>query len=229
MNKIVFIEDDERLAELIKTYLEKNYFQVVTCHDGSLAANIIQEYRPEIVLLDLMLPNMSGLEICKEIRQKFKGPIIFITASDDNINQVLALDSGADDYIIKPVEPRVLLARVQAVARRFKVPARNDNVIKIGNLSMNEDTREVLLYGQNIDLTSGEFELLLVLAKHAGHTLSRDDISLKLKGVEYEGFDRSFDINISRLRKKLGDDSGKPNFIKTVWGKGYILIKDAWS
>jgi len=226
--RIVFVEDDERLSELIKNYLVNNGFNVLTALDGLSGERLVLESAPDIVILDLMLPGIDGMEVCRRIRRSYEGPVLFLTAQDDTIDEVAALEMGADDYIHKPVEPRVLLAKLRAVGRRLGKQMNVSGVISFGALEINNSSRFVSLDGNEIELSSTEYELLLVLAENAGKIMSRDELSEKLRGVEYDGLDRTIDISISRLRKKLNDCTSKPERIKTVWGKGYLFVKDGW-
>ncbi|MCD8553547.1 response regulator transcription factor [Seleniivibrio sp.] len=222
--KILYIEDDLRLAELIKDYLEKNGFEVLLAHDGEEGMNTAIKLQPEIVLLDMMLPGMNGMEICRRIRHGFSGFILFLTAQDDNMDEVAALEMGADDYITKPIEPRVLLARLRAVSRRYA--GKPSALFYFCGLEIDTGARKVTLDGKEVILSPNEYELLIFLAENAGLTMSRDDISERLRGINYDGLDRTVDITVSRLRKKIGDSDKRPEKIKTVWGKGYMLVKD---
>jgi two-component system OmpR family response regulator/two-component system response regulator RstA len=187
--------------------------------------------RPRIVLLDLMLPGMDGLSICREMRKQFDGPILIFTAKDTDIDQVIGLEAGADDYVCKPADPIVVLARTRALLRRAEqsdsTQGRRDDIV-LGGLRISEASQQVWLDGQAITLTTQEFELLVLLARRSGHVLSREEIYRSIRGIEYDGMDRSIDGRISRLRKKLNDDADAPTRIKTVWGKGYLLAPDAW-
>lgn len=227
--QIVFVEDDIRLAELIQDYLVKNGFKIILKHDGYEGEKAILEHNPDIVILDLMLPGQNGMEICRRVRHKYNGPILFLTAQDDNMDEVAALEMGADDYIIKPVEPRVLLAKLRAVARRLEsfVEAETEQ-FQFGNLIINNSSRNITLKNKKITLSPNEYELLIILVKNAGQIMSRNDLFEMLRGISYDGLDRTIDITISRLRKKLGDCTSNPEKIKTVWGKGYLFVKEAW-
>jgi two-component system OmpR family response regulator/two-component system response regulator RstA len=178
-----------------------------------------------------MLPGMDGLSICREMRKQFDGPILIFTAKDTDIDQVIGLEAGADDYVCKPADPIVVLARTRALLRRAEqsdsTQGRRDDIV-LGGLRISEASQQVWLDGQAITLTTQEFELLVLLARRSGHVLSREEIYRSIRGIEYDGMDRSIDGRISRLRKKLNDDADAPTRIKTVWGKGYLLAPDAW-
>jgi two-component system, OmpR family, response regulator RstA len=230
---ILLVEDDRRLAELTARYLEQNGLKVVIESRGDTAIARFHAVRPRMVLLDLMLPGTDGLTVCRELRKVFAGPILMFTARDSDLDQVIGLEAGADDYVPKPADPMVLLARARALLRRAErtevpaAPARRD--IQLGTLRISESSREVWLHESLITLTTLEFELLLLLAKRAGELVSRDEVFRTMRGIDYDGVDRSIDGRISRLRRKLGDDATAPTRIKTVWGKGYLLAPDAWN
>ena len=225
---ILLIEDDLRLAGLTAEYFEQNGLSVATETRGDRALARFRESQPRAVLLDLMLPGKGGLDVCRELRQVFDGPILIFTARDSDIDQVIGLEAGADDYVAKPCDPMVLLARTRALLRRFdKAPANRETIsdIEIGSLRISTASQQVWLAGEPAELTTQEFELL---ARQAGQVLSRKEIFRALRGIEYDGLDRSIDGRISKLRRKLGDSATHPTRIKTVWGKGYLLAPDAW-
>jgi len=227
---ILLVEDDHRLAELTAEYFRQHELTVAVESRGDRAIARFRTERPRIVLLDLMLPGTDGLTICRELRNIFSGPILIFTARDSDIDQVIGLEAGADDYVAKPVDPMVLLARTRALLRRVEegvtTPASGD--IVVGGLRISDAAQEVWLDGSVVELTTQEFELLHLLAKNAGKILSREDIFQHLRGIDYDGLDRSIDGRISKLRRKLGDSATKPTRIKTVWGKGYLIVPDAW-
>src|SRR5690554_1278067 len=227
-SRILIVEDDERLAELTKDYLESNGLTVSIEGDGSLAIERIKEEQPDLVVLDLMLPGEDGLAVCRIVRPYYSGPILMLTARTEDMDQVLGLEMGADDYVAKPVQPRVLLARIRALLRRTdKAP--EDEVaqrIEFDDLVIDNGGRSVTLNGELVDFTSAEYDLLWLLASNAGRILSREDIFERLRGIEYDGQDRSIDVRISRIRPKIGDDPENPKRIKTVRSKGYLFVKE---
>ncbi len=227
---ILLVEDDRRLADLTAQYLSQNGFSVAVESRGDRAMARFNAERPKVVLLDLMLPGTDGLTLCRELRQIFDGPILIFTARDSDIDQVIGLEAGADDYVAKPVDPMVLLARTRALLRRTEKTESRDSIadICLGGLRISDAAQEVWLDGEKVDLTTQEFELLCLLARHAGKVLSRKEIFRLTRGIEYDGLDRSIDGRISKLRRKLNDSATAPTRIKTVWGKGYLLAPDAW-
>lgn len=228
---ILLVEDDRRLAELTAEYFRQNGLSVALESRGDRALARFREARPRIVLLDLMLPGADGLTLCHELRQIFSGPILIFTARDSDIDQVIGLEAGADDYVAKPVDPMVLLARTRALLRRTEqnpAPVETVSDIVLGGLRISDTSQQVWLDGRQVDLTTQEFELLCLLARNAGKVLSRKAIFRSMRGIEYDGLDRSIDGRISKLRRKLGDSATRPARIKTVWGKGYLLVPDAW-
>lgn len=230
MRHITLVEDDPKLANLVQSFLQQHGFQVSIIDTGLNAAEQIIEQQPDLLLLDVMLPELDGFSICREIRQQYQRPVLFLTAKDNPIDHVMGLEIGADDYIIKPIDPHVLLARINAALRRNqKHSDHSSNKLSFDALEINRNNRKVTLYGEEIDLTSHEFELLWLLAKNAGEPVSRDHIHQTMIGREYDGLDRTVDVRVSRLRKKLQDDSEHPIRLRTVWGKGYMLCPDAWS
>ncbi|MBA2780568.1 winged helix-turn-helix domain-containing protein [Billgrantia kenyensis] len=228
MEHVLIIEDDVRLAELTRDYLESNGFQVTVEAEGSRGVEQIVALQPDLVILDLMLPGEDGLSICRRARPDYSGPILMLTARTDDMDQVLGLEMGADDYVPKPVQPRVLLARMRALLRRAEASEQTGEArLSFGNLEIDSATREAWLHGERIDLTSAEFDLLWLLASNAGRVLTREEIFSDLRGIKYDGQDRSIDVRVSRIRPKIGDDPNHPHRIKTVRSKGYLFVKDA--
>ncbi len=225
---VVLVEDDLRLSELVRSYLQSNGFRVAVEQRGDRVAERVRAERPDIVVLDLGLPGKDGFAVCRELRAAFELPILILTARDSDIDHVVGLELGADDYVIKPVEPRVLVARIHALLRRSRPSAPAEaKTLRFGALCINPAARSVLLDDQPVSLSSNEFDLLLFLASHAGEFQSRDTLYQQLHHREYNGLDRTLDVRISHLRKKLGD-TGDPEKIKTVWGRGYLFVADAW-
>jgi two-component system OmpR family response regulator/two-component system response regulator RstA len=224
---ILVVEDDTSLAEWICDYLSQHNYRVSLATTGTLAVQRIAREAPDLVVLDVMLPEKSGFDVCKEVRQFFAKPILMMTASGDEVDEVLGLELGADDYITKPVKPRVLLARIKALLRR-EPPTSLDSSRSFGRLFIDAQSKSVTLAGAPLEISSHEFDVLWLLACRAGEVVSRTELVSQLRGIEYDGFDRSVDIRISRLRKKLGDSADAPSKIKTVWGRGYLFAPDAW-
>jgi len=231
--RILLVEDDERLATLTAEYLTKNAYHVDIEGDGIQAERRILAENPDLVILDLMLPGKDGFEICRAVRPAYRGVILMLTARDEDLDQILGLELGADDFIAKPVQPRLLLARIKALLRRMnpvspEVPGEHDQ-LEFGQFHISQTTRTATLGKQAIDLTTAEFDLLWLLAQRAGSILSRDDLLQDLRGIGFDGLDRSIDARISRLRKKLNDDPDNPKRIKTVRGKGYLFSNHDWN
>ncbi|MFD1384205.1 response regulator [Rhodanobacter aciditrophus] len=230
---ILIVEDDERLASLTQEYLQKNGFTVAVEPDGRNAISRIVKEQPSLVILDLMLPGADGFTVCRSVRNEYKGPILMLTARSDDVDQILGLEIGADDYVSKPAKPRVLLARVQSLLRRSTqdvdqgvVEAGVEQTLEFGQLVVDNSRREAWREGEEIELTSAEFDLLWLLASNAGRILSREEIFGELRGIEYDGQDRSVDVRISRIRSKIGDDPIHPRRIKTIRSKGYLFVKE---
>lgn len=234
--RLLLIEDDVRLASLVRDYLEHENFSIRVEHRGDTALARFDPEQTDIVILDLMLPGLDGLEVCTRLRTTFTGPILILTAKSSDIDHVMGLELGADDFVRKPIEPPVLLARLRALLRRggSRLPETELAIVKqeqlaFGLLVINLKSHTVHLADQEVDLTTQEFELLAFLAANAGTVLSRDDIFSNIRGIEYDGLDRTVDVRISRLRKKLQDNPDQPDRIKTIWGKGYLFVGDAWA
>ncbi len=231
--RILLVEDDQRLAGLTAEYLKNNGFLVEVEGNGEVAERRILAENPDLVILDIMLPGKDGFEICRAVRPAYRGVILILTARDEDLDQILGLELGADDFIAKPVQPRVLLARIKALLRRMPAvnaegPAELDQ-LSFGQFRISQATRMAMLGNQQIDLTTAEFDLLWLLANRAGTVLSRDDLLQDLRGIGFDGLDRSIDARISRLRKKLNDDPDNPTRIKTVRGKGYLFSRHDWN
>jgi DNA-binding response OmpR family regulator len=224
----LLIDDDARLGALVKEYLGKHEIDVTVAGDGERGLAALRKGRFDVVLLDVMLPVADGFEVCRRIRaapELAALPVIMLTARGDDVDKIVGLELGADDYLAKPFNPRELLARIRAVLRRGGATAPRPR-FRAGRLEIDFDAREVTLGGKRQALTSYEFELLAVLARAAGRVLSREQLLDALKGAEYEAFDRSIDVHISKLRAKLETNPKEPRYIKTVRGAGYVLMRE---
>jgi len=222
--RVVYIEDDERLASLTARYLESHGVAVTLSTEARDGIATVLRDRPDIVLLDLMLPGQSGFEVCRELRSHVDTPIVMVTARGDEGDRVVGLEGGADDYIAKPFSSRELLARIRAHARRARGRSGpSPEVLRVGALSIDPASRSAVLRGHDLALTTYEFALLRALVERAGRVLSRERIMEIVRGAADEVFDRSIDVHISHLRQKLGDDPRNPKLLKTVRGIGYML------
>jgi DNA-binding response OmpR family regulator len=223
-DRILLIEDEPRLAAMVAEYLGEAGYRVETAGTGAegLAAHGRAAF--DAVILDLMLPDMDGLDVCRVLRTRHETPILMLTARGDAMDRVVGLEIGADDYLPKPFEPRELLARLRAILRRRAGTGRRD-VLRFGRLEIDRDAREVRLDGQVVALTSHQFALLLALAEHAGRVMSRDQLMDHLKGEPLEAFDRSIDVHVSRIRAAIEDDPKRPRRVITVRGAGYVFAK----
>jgi DNA-binding response OmpR family regulator len=229
MAKLLLVEDDIRLASLVQSFLAQHGFTVEQQSRGDGVAEHCRRFQPDLIVLDLMLPGLDGFGVCRQIRPWYKGPVLMLTAKQDDIDQVLGLELGADDYVVKPVEPRVLVARINALLRRTQNSSKAEQQeLQFNRLLLKQRAREAWYDNERVDLTSYEFDLLWMLAKHAGQTVKREAIHQQIIGREYDGLDRTVDVRISHLRRKLGDNAEAPFRIKTVWGKGYLFVADAW-
>jgi two-component system, OmpR family, phosphate regulon response regulator OmpR len=221
--RILLIEDDARLAEMVKNYLGGAGFAVTIAGKGGLAIALFGREAFDAVILDLMLPDMDGLEVCRKIRERGATPVLMLTARGDTMDRVVGLEMGADDYLPKPFEPRELLARLKAILRRHK--AEPSETLRFGRLEVDLGARQARLDGEAKALTSHQFTLLEVLARHAGRVMSRDAIMNLLKNENLEAFDRSIDVHISRIRAAIEDDPKHPRRVITVRGAGYVFAK----
>ncbi len=223
-NHVLIIDDDEKLGRLLKTYLAQFNLSASLAFTPDEGLKAFHARRPDAVVLDVMLPGRDGFQICREIRELSGTPILMLTARGDLSDRVLGLELGADDYLPKPFEPRELAARLQSLLRRAqgRLPAKG--VLKSGALRLDLDRRQAYLGEKNLDLGTQEFDLLALFMRNAGVALSRDKIMDSLHGTDWEAFNRSVDVAMSRLRKKLGDKARSPKFFKTAWGSGYLFI-----
>ena len=231
---ILIVEDDAELADWMKVYLCSRGFSIeIIARGDEVLHRLEKQSQPDLIVLDGMLPGLDGLEVCRQVRLKYDLPIIMLTARDEEVDEIIGFEMGADDYITKPVKARVLLARINAQFRRHVIDQKSKTSNATGQLIFNQlcielNTRSVMMDGKTINISSNEFDLLWILASQAGKIVYRKDLVSQLRGFEYDGLDRSIDLRVSRLRKKLGDDSEQPHKIKTVWGKGYFFSSEAW-
>jgi len=227
MFRVMLVEDDVRLAALAKEYLEAYEFTVDLIDRGDAALAHFNATQPDLVVLDLTLPGLDGMVVCRQIRQTSRVPILILTAREDQFDEVSGLEQGADDYVQKPVQPRVLLARLRALMRRGETASATvSSDLNIGKLRISKENRTVWWGGQEIAMNSIEFKLFLILAESAGTVMSRNNILIKMRGIEFDGLERSIDNTISRLRRKFDDTAADK--IKTVWGEGYLFSPAAW-
>ena len=231
--KLLVVDDDPRLRDLLRRYLGENGFQVFVADNGVTMNRLWLRERFDALILDLMMPGEDGLQILRRLReQKDTTPIIMLTARGEDVDRIVGLEMGADDYIPKPFNPRELLARIHAVLRRRPAadapgaPSMTDEVVKFGEFELDLGTRVLRKNGEPVPLTTGEFAVLKAFARHPKQPLSRDKLMEIARGREYEAFDRSLDVQVSRLRKMIEPDPSKPRFLQTVWGVGYVLIPD---
>jgi DNA-binding response OmpR family regulator len=221
--EVLIIDDDEKLDALLEEFLGRFGFTVRACTHADEGLRALERHPPDLVILDVMLPGADGFSVCRTIRQTSRVPIIMLTARGDVMDRVVGLELGADDYLPKPFEPRELVARMQAVLRRGSAPL-EDERLRAGALEVNWTTCSARIDGKPLALTSAEFELLGLLVRNRGRVLTRERIMDETRGIDWEAYDRSIDVLISRVRQKLGDDPRQPTFIRTVRGVGYSFI-----
>ncbi|MBL7637465.1 two-component system response regulator RstA [Atlantibacter hermannii] len=236
MSKIVFVEDDPEVGSLIAAYLGKHDIEVLLETRGDRAIDVILAQQPDLVLLDIMLPGKDGMSLCRDLRPQWQGPIVLLTSLDSDMNHILALEMGASDYILKTTPPAVLLARLRLHLRQHQLSPSSEpaasrsphKALHFGTLCIDPLNRQVRLGERTVMLSTADFDLLWELATHAGNIMDRDALLKNLRGVSYDGLDRSVDVAISRLRKKLNDSATEPYRIKTVRNKGYLFAPHAW-
>lgn len=227
---VLLVEDDELFAVSLKLFMEKQGFRVEHERRGDRAVACILALKPDAVVLDCNLPGKDGFDVCREVRARYPGAILMLTARDDDVEQVLGLGLGADDYLLKPATPHVVLAHLRACMRRLHdEPAKGPDEYHFGRFSISCATRRALLDEAEVEFSTAEFDLLWLLVSQAGTVLSRDGINNALRGLEHDGQNRSIDMRVSRLRKALGDDAERPVRIKTVRGKGYLFSRTDWN
>ena len=226
--RILVVDDDRKIVDLVKAYLEKDGYRVLTAYDGLQALDLARQKRPDLIVLDLMLPELDGLDVCRILRgEGNKVPIIMLTAKTTEADKLIGLDLGADDYVTKPFSPRELLARVRAVLRRVgEEKAKGPSEVRFHDLLVDFVGHEVRVRGEPIHLTPTEFKLLEVLIKEPGRAFSRLELLDRVFGYDFEGFERTVDVHVKNLRKKIEPDPKNPTYIKTVYGVGYKFAED---
>ena len=222
--RVLIVDDDQKTVELVKLYLNRDGYRVLTAYDGIEALRQAREGHPDLIVLDLMLPGMDGLEVCRTLREESDVPIIMLTARTTEQDKLTGLDLGADDYVTKPFSPKELAARVRALLRRLP-GQRGPSEVRNGKLTVDFVKHQAFLGGRALDLTPTEFKLLGILAKEPGRVFSRAEIIDKALGYDFEGFDRTIDVHILNLRRKLEADPDHPKYIKTVYGVGYTFLE----
>lgn len=218
---ILVVDDEPKIVKLARDYLQRQGYQVATAADGPTALAIARRDKPALVVLDLNLPGMDGLDVCRALRRESDVPIIMLTARIEETDRLIGLELGADDYITKPFSPRELVARVRAVLRRARGELQAPNVIRAGKFEIDLDGRRVARDGEWLDLSRTEFNLLAVLAQHPGQVFSRAQLLQRLHGVAFDGYERSIDAHVKNLRRKIEPDPGNPRYVETVYGVGY--------
>ena len=225
--KILVVDDEAEIVRLVRAYLERAGFAVVTASEGRQVLAVFRHERPNLVVLDLNLPGMDGLDVCRALRRDSDVPIIMLTARIEETDRLIGLELGADDYIVKPFSPREVVARVRTVLRRSEgTPVRPD-VISSGGVTLDLAQRAVSMNGLPLDLTAMEFDLLALMVQHPGQVFTRLQLLEQTQDAAYEGYERTIDVHIKNLRKKLGDDSQEPRFIETIRGVGYRFMREA--
>ncbi|MDO8672748.1 MAG: response regulator transcription factor [Dehalococcoidia bacterium] len=219
--KILLVDDEPKIVEIVRLYLEKDGYRVVTAGDGEKALDANRREKPDLIILDLNLPEVDGLEVCKTIRRGSNVPIIMLTARDEGVDKLIGLELGADDYITKPFSPREVVARVKAVLRRVGGEASLPEILRVGDLSIDLGRHEVRRGDTAIDLTPTEFKLLEVMAQNPGRVYTRLQLLDKVQGYTFEGYERTVDAHIKNLRQKVEPDPQKPKYVVTVYGVGY--------
>jgi DNA-binding response OmpR family regulator len=222
---ILVVDDDPKLRDLLAQYLGRENFRVRTASDGNVMDQLMAESAPDLVVLDLMLPGEDGLSIARRLRGGTDIPVIILSARGDEVDRIVGLEVGADDYLAKPFSPRELLARIRAVLRRQRIPsiAEEATTVSFGDFTLDLEAQRLLHHGREVELTAGDFALLEVLVTHPNRVMSRDQLVDRIKGYERSPYDRSIDVRVTRLRRKIEPDPANPVFLRTVWGRGYMF------
>jgi DNA-binding response OmpR family regulator len=223
MKKILVVDDEKKIVEIIRAYLEREGYQVIAAYDGKTAIEVASRQHPDLVILDLMLPEVSGWEVCRTMRKESDIPIIMLTARDEATDKIIGLEMGADDYVTKPFDPKELVSRVRAVMRRSEPRERTQKIIHIADLIIDVQKRQVSRGNIEFELTPNEFDLLKVMAEYPGQVFTRMQLLDRVQGDAYEGYERTVDSHIKNLRKKIEPDPEHPRYLVTVHGVGYKL------
>jgi DNA-binding response OmpR family regulator len=222
-NKILVVDDEKAIVEIVKAYLKREGYRVITAFDGNLVIELVRQEHPDLIVLDLMLPGVTGWDICRALRKESDIPIIMLTARDDVTDKIVGLELGADDYVTKPFDPKELVSRVRAVLRRTGAKPSDGKLIRLVGLVIDSGRREVRRENKILELTPTEFDLLKILADSPGRVFSRLQLLDKIQGDTYEGYERTIDSHIKNLRKKMESDPERPKYIVTVYGIGYKM------
>lgn len=222
---ILVVEDDTEICRLLRMFLETEGYDVSFCHHGDQAVNLVRQKQPDLVILDVLLPGQDGIQVCKQIRSFYSNPVLMLTACEDDVSELTAFRVGVDDYVRKPIRPDILLVRIEAILRRAGSQQKTEGteLIHCNDLVINASRREVTLHDELVDLHSSEIDLIILLAQNQGQAVSRDICFKALRGFDYDGSDRSLDMRISGVRKKIQDQCSPHRYIKTVRGVGYML------
>lgn len=229
MTRVLVIDDEEHIRTIVKAYLEAEGLTVLCAADGAAGLAMFRQHQPEFVVLDIMLPKIDGLEVLQQIRHESDAYVLMLTAKSEEVDRIVGLTVGADDYITKPFSPRELVARIKVIMRRARSPlgTQDNDVLRFANITIDSNRREVICAGKTIDLTTLEFDLLKTLALHAHHVLSREQLLEQVWGYDYYGENRVVDVHIGHIRQKIEDDPNNPRFLTTIRGIGYKFEDDA--
>jgi len=223
---VLIVDDDSKLTQLVQTYFLKEGFYTYIGHDGYQALQLVRDKRPDIVILDLMLPGINGWDVCRQIRKETDVPILMLTARDEETDRLIGLEMGADDYVTKPFSPREVVARAKAILRRTQKSSSKETQLKVGNLTIDRERHMVIMGTELLDLTPTEFKIIELLAANRGRVFSRLHIVEQVQGYTFDGYERTIDAHIKNLRRKLADNSRSPQLIQTVYGVGYKIAGD---
>jgi DNA-binding response OmpR family regulator len=226
MKSILVVDDEPKIVQLARDYLEHAGFGVVTARDGREALQAVRQHRPDLVVLDLGLPEVDGLDVTRTLRRDSNLPIVMLTARDDEVDKLLGLELGADDYLTKPFSPRELVARVKAVLRRTEISPDKSDVIHAGDVVLDVPRMRTVVSGRTIDLTATEFQLLATLARRPGRIFTRGQLLDEVRGVTFESYERAIDTHIKNLRRKIEPDPRQPRYLLTVYGVGYRFAEE---